>query len=359
MKKLFSYILLPLFLLGACSEPFLPEEEEDFFYVKRLNARFPVWVKGDLDSDVFLIIVHGGPGSTGTQYFHYGAFDPLQEDYAVVYWEERASGFSQGKGQGGQEHLNAEETSKDLQSVIEVINHKYSPNSVFIMGHSWGGVLTTAFLGNVPERQDLVNGWILVDGGHNWSLGQELSVAWVKDKAQSFIDGNEPSRFDNEHWREVLEWYEDNPLGDWDNSSSMSWIRKHVVYVDEADGYFLPENRDEVNEKTFGENGLGLQNTLGFYGAWAWFTNGNPPIWDSQKEITTDKMHNITVPTLITWGRHDGILPVELAQDAYDRISTHESDKSIIIYEQTAHSPMYEETIKFNQDVASFIEEYK
>lgn len=357
--RLFALLIFTLAAAAGCSEPFLPEAGEDFFYVKRRKARFPVWVKGNLDSDVFLVIVHGGPGSTGTQYFHYGAFDPLQEDYAVVYWEERASGFSQGNGPGGQNNLNAEEAAKDLEAVIEVVKHKYAPKDLFVLGHSWGGVLTTAFMGNIPERQNLADGWILVDGGHNWSLGQELSVEWVKNQARQFLDGSKSSRFDDEHWEEVLDWYADHPLGDWDNISSMGWIQKHVQYVDDADGYFLPENRDEINRRTFGENGLALQTAFDFSGAWAWFTNGDPPLWDSQKSITTDQMHQITVPTLIAWGRHDGILPVELAQDAYDRISTPEQDKSIVIYEETAHSPMYEETEKFNADVKRFIEAYR
>jgi len=359
MKKVALFFYTALMLLAACSEPFLPESDEDFFYVKRLEARFPVWVKGNLQSDVMLVIVHGGPGSTGTQYFHYGAFDPLQEDYTVVFWEERASGFSQGEGSGGQEHLNAEVTAQDLEAVLDVLEQKYEPESIFVLGHSWGGVLTTAFLGNKPERQSRIDGWILVDGGHNWSLGQELSVEWVKEKANNFIEGTENSRFDRKHWEEALEWYADNPLGNWEDINSMSWIQQHVVYVDDADGYFLPENRDKVTKKTFGERGLGLQNTLGFYGAWAWFREDGPPLWESQKAITTDKMHLITVPTLITWGRHDGILPVALAQDAYDRIATPPAEKSIIIYEQTAHSPMFEETQQFNADMKSFIEKFK
>jgi pimeloyl-ACP methyl ester carboxylesterase len=70
-------------------------------------------------------------------------------------------------------------------------------------------------------------------------------------------------------------------------------------------------------------------------------------------------MHHITIPSLITWGRHDGILPVPLAQDAYNRIATNRNGKSIVIYEHTAHSPMFEEKTKFNQDVASFMETYK
>ena len=345
--------------LFSCSKPFLPDKGEDFFYVRRLDARFPVWVKGNLQSETFIVIVHGGPGVTGTQYFHFGAFDELQKEYGVVYWDQRASGFSQGKGSGGVENLNAEEASKDLEAVIDVIQHKYNPTSVFMLGHSWGGVLTTCFLGNKPNRQNKVKGWILVNGGHNWSLGQVLSVEWVKNLANQFLDGIAVSRFNRNHWTRALDWYEKNPLGDWDNISSMSWIQKHVAYVDDADGYFLPENREEVYRRTFVERGLSAQNLFGFYGVWAWFTRGNPPLWDSQKEITTDQMHNITIPTLITWGRHDGILPVALAQDAYDRISTLTTDKSIIIYEHTAHSPMYEETMKFNADVRTFIEKYK
>ncbi len=358
-NQLIYFLISGLLLFASCSKPFLPEKGEDFFYVKRLNARFPVWVKGNLKSDVFLIIVHGGPGSTGTQYFHFGAFDDLQREYAVVYWEQRASGFSQGNGQGGQEHLNAEEASQDLEAVINVINHKYNPKSTFILGHSWGGVLTTCFLGNKPARQNMVNGWILVNGGHNWSMGQQLSVNWVKQRAEDFISGTATSRFNKKHWEKARDWYNKNPLGNWDNIRSMAWIQKHVAYVDDADGYFLPENRDEIERRTFGENGLGLQNAFGFSGIWAWFTKGNPPLWDSQKEITTDKMHQINLPTLILWGRHDGILPVTLAQDAYDRISTPSTDKGIIIYEHTAHSPMFEETAKFNQDVKAFIETYK
>ena len=167
MRYACLFLILGSFLLASCSSPFSPGEGDDFFYVRRDSARFPVWVRGDTDNDTFVVIAHGGPGSTGTQYFHYGAFAGLEAEYGVVYWEERASGYSQGNGKGGQDYLNAEETAKDLEAVIDVIKAKYSPSSTFLLGHSWGGVLGTAFLGNGAERQEKVTGWIEVSGGHN------------------------------------------------------------------------------------------------------------------------------------------------------------------------------------------------
>ena len=39
---------------------------QDYFWVERNNAVMPVWVRGNIDSGVFIIHNHGGPGSSGT-----------------------------------------------------------------------------------------------------------------------------------------------------------------------------------------------------------------------------------------------------------------------------------------------------
>jgi len=67
----------------------------------------------------------------------------------------------------------------------------------------------------------------------------------------------------------------------------------------------------------------------------------------------TNRMSEIDIPTLILWGRHDGILPVELAHQARESMAL--SDENFYIFEQSGHSPHYEETELFNQKVISFI----
>lgn len=359
MRSPLLLLAVALLTVVSCTSPFMPEDGHDFFYVKREGVRFPVWVRGNIEDDTFVVILHGGPGSTGTQYFHYGAYEGLEDSYAVVYWEQRASGYSQGNGSGGQENLNAEVLSRDLEAVIDALQFRYEPASVFLLGHSWGGALGTAFLGNDVDRQSKVDGWIEVTGAHNWELGQELSVAWVQEKAKGFIDDFKSSDSEKRYWRDALAWYEANPLGAWDRIDTMQWILQHVAYVEEADGYFLSCNGNVIEKHLEEIPGLDLHGLMQFYGPWAWFTDQGTPLWESQRAITTDKMHLITLPSLIVWGRHDGILPVALAQDAYDRLGTPASDKSIVIFENSAHSPMFEERDGFNQAVRDFIELYK
>jgi pimeloyl-ACP methyl ester carboxylesterase len=350
-----ALILAVAFTLPGCDAAFAPSEGEDFFFVKREGARFPVWARGDLDSDTFIVIIHGGPGSTGTQYFHLDAYEGLEDRYGVVYWEQRASGYSRGTGRGGQEHLNATRAARDVDSIVDVVRSNYEPERLFLIGHSWGGVLGTAYLALEPERQDKIDGWIEVNGGHNWRLGQELSVEWVRARAEEFIADPSESRFGADHWEEALEWYDDNPLGEWDRVNSMAWIRQHTQYVDDADGYFVRENRSII-DRLDDVPGLRWHGFMSFSTQWAWFNDRNPPLWESQYDATAAIMDRITLPSLIVWGRHDGILPVELADDAYERLGTPRSDKSIVIFEDSAHSPMFEQPDAFNRAVIDFIE---
>ncbi|MCL2008189.1 MAG: hypothetical protein FWG77_08905, partial [Treponema sp.] len=51
---------LPSF--GACDTLFLNDEykEGDWFYLENAGAVMPVWVQGNIASDVFVIWLHGG-----------------------------------------------------------------------------------------------------------------------------------------------------------------------------------------------------------------------------------------------------------------------------------------------------------
>ena len=39
---------------------------DNYFWIDRNNASMPVWVRGNIDSGVFIVFNHGGPGSSGT-----------------------------------------------------------------------------------------------------------------------------------------------------------------------------------------------------------------------------------------------------------------------------------------------------
>jgi len=90
-----------------------------------------------------VIVVHGGPG------WDYRSLLPLSalaDDYFVVFYDQRGSGLSPRVERGG---LTLESTLEDLDSIVE---HFRGNDQVALIGHSWGAMLVTAYLGRHPEK---------------------------------------------------------------------------------------------------------------------------------------------------------------------------------------------------------------
>jgi pimeloyl-ACP methyl ester carboxylesterase len=61
---------------------------------------------------------------------------------------------------------------------------------------------------------------------------------------------------------------------------------------------------------------------------------------------------SITIPTLITWGPDDGLLPVAHAYEARDRIP----GATLHVFERSNHAPMMEEPEAFNAAMRAFLD---
>ena len=100
-----------------------------------------------------LVVVHGGPGSD------YRALLPLQElsdQYYVVFYDQRGAGLSQRLDKS---QLTIEAYREELRGVIE---HYQSGSPVYLLGHSWGAMLGTSFLG---QHGELIDKAILIEPG--------------------------------------------------------------------------------------------------------------------------------------------------------------------------------------------------
>jgi pimeloyl-ACP methyl ester carboxylesterase len=337
MKKHIMLIFL-LFIFSACNDQLLNDEYEggDWFYLENNGAVMPVWVRGNKLSNVFIIFLHGGPGTTSLEAAISSAHKQLQNDYAFVYYDQRGSGGAQGNTKP--ESFTVEQFVEDLQKIVYVIRYKYNNPIIFLIGHSWGGGLGTAYLLST-ENQKYISGWIGGDTAHNFEEGMILSWEWVKDKANAKIDAG----IDVNYWKKELDWY---------NTASYTWdnfMNRHVNNVDKLDGYYYnASNKTDFPRWTAP---LPILYFLNF--------NYIQKRFNLEKFNLTSQMYKITVPSMICWGRHDGILPVKLAQDAYDNLGTDSNDKYLCIFEHSAHNPAIEETDIFVYEVKDFIEKYR
>ena len=76
------------------------------------------------------------------------------------------------------------------------------------------------------------------------------------------------------------------------------------------------------------------------------------------KDISfTDRLNEITIPSLVLWGKHDIIVPAVYAQEAYENLGS--NHKELFIFEKSGHSPMATEPDLFAEKVIDFINLYK
>ncbi len=312
----------------------------DFVFVRHKNADMPLWVKGNVTSDVFIIYLHGGPGGSSFIDIQNNFFSGIEEVYAMVYYDQRASGNSLGKSRN--ELLTLDQFVEDLDVVIQYIQQTYAPSNIVLMGHSWGGTLGTAYLLN-SDYQTKVSGWIEVDGGHNLGArAYEYSKNYVLEVADSLIE----NQIDESDWLDIKAYYQDKTS--WRNPEV---IIQHGLHVTQAGGYFY----DESNR----EGLVGIKNILFSETNFLALLTQNKHVvkhMDIWHYDFTDRLNEITIPSLLLWGQTDGILPVQLAYEA-DSVM-HLSEDQFYIFQKSGHSPHYEENGLFNQKVITFIADY-
>ena len=323
--KHFLFLTLALSLVAvSCQkeEISISENAADRFFLRSDNASMPVRVYGNTASKTFLIIVHGGPGGDDVVYRNDYVIQNLESKFAVVYWDQRNSGASQG-GANGDFNAVADFVS-DFEKLIVLLKYRYGNDiSLFANGHSWGGFLTPAFL-TKGNNQFSLKGWIQTDGAHNIPLLNEAAIKKLSEKAAVEIQAN----------RHVDDWKE---------------IKAY------CDGLSLP---------------LSLEETLKLMEWTKEVNKREKPTWASPHSITAewpvarlrdfsgpDEPHDV-IPTLILFGAHDYICPPALADDVELRISSVYKRK--VLFEHSGHSPMNGADEKaYWDEVIAFVQRFK
>ena len=133
---------------------------------------------GSPDSSL-VIFLHGGPGS---DYRSGLKVKQLAEaGYYVIFYDQRGTGLSK------RHDKNTHSIQQYLDDISAVIDYyRTSPNQkVFLFGHSWGAMLTAAYINAYPDR---IDGAIFAEpGGFNKQLLDEYGEASRKLKVFSEI----------------------------------------------------------------------------------------------------------------------------------------------------------------------------
>ncbi|MEO5978163.1 MAG: alpha/beta hydrolase [Chryseolinea sp.] len=336
-----TLLLLMLLILNCKDDEFY---QGDFFYLVNKGAEMPVSVRGNKNSGVFIIFVHGGPGGTALQKIGLPAFEALEKSYATVFWDQRASGSSQGNSDN--KYLTLDQFTEDLDKLVDLIKGKYHNPEIFLMGHSWGGCLGTSYLTS-PARQQKIKGWIEVDGAHNNPKADSLSLKYVTDYAHTQIKNGVEKTF----WNYVLGWYVGNPNFTTDQL-------EHYSFVEKAHGYVFDQTLQSGQKFPNYSFAYLFESPANVTAALTNYSHVIKSFIISDIDLTSS-MGNITLPTLIIWGLRDGVIPYPMANQAFQALGTLNENKKIVTLSNSAHNGFYEEPENFVAAVTFFIEQYR
>ncbi len=338
MKKIII-VLFSVYLFSGCeSESILLD---DHFFVENAGAIMPVLVRGNLESNNIVLFLHGGPGGSASQAAFLPAFKDLEDQYLMAYWDQRASGLSQGNPD--ESTYTVEQFTADLDVVVAVLQERYPGQTIFLFGHSWGGALGSAYL-STSNYQDNISGFIIMNSGHNLEMGLPLSVDWVENYAEEQI----ASGINEKYWTNVREWCTAGP----DMTIPENYF-EYVGYLLETDAYRHDNQSVDVGKVTLGDILNSRMSLAAFFNGGYLARNFNILELNLSKD-----MQRITIPTLVLWGKHDGVNTLEMGYDAYNSIGSHSENKEMIILENSAHEGYLEEPESFKASVAAFIDQY-
>ena len=325
----------PLLLLG-CSAM---QTEGDWFVVRNDGADLPVTVRGDRGADAFVVWLAGGPGDP-VAIARGDATDRLEEELGMVYWDQRGAGSA--GGNATPDSFTIEQYVDDTDAVVRVIDELYAPEHLFLLGHSWGGTLGTAYLLDA-ERQARISGWIDVDGNHDNPLIFPMKIAWLG----AYADGQIAKGVDVAHWTEIRDWCASEPALTVEN-----WHEWNEL-VEETNAIFHDPNVGF--DVSFDLLFRSPESPLAYLAVNDGYADASLHTDASSFETLSfsDEMDAITVPTALVWGRYDGIVPMD-AMDAA-RTSLTNADVTSIVLEDSAHFPFLEEPQAFAEAVLDFV----
>lgn len=167
------FALLYVLTIGEYTVPETVAQDPSLPHITIDGVTYHAETFGDPSNPV-VITIHGGPGG---DYRSNLSLQALADEYYVVFFDQRGAGLSPRVDPG---EITLESAIADLDSVVDYYGHGEPVN---LVGHSWGAMLASAYLGRYPQKVDHV---VLAEPGF---LNSEFAEEWAAGTQMHFSSG--------------------------------------------------------------------------------------------------------------------------------------------------------------------------
>lgn len=285
-------------------------------------------IRGENKDNPVLLMLHGGPGAAQIG-FNRDYQQELEKHFIVVNWDQRGAGLSYSKTVP-RESMNVEQFLLDTIEVTEFLKKEFQKDKIYLIGHSWGSILGLLAIHKYPEHFIHYFG---VSQVVSMKAAEELSYELVLAKAreQNHLKAiNELTAIGKPPW------------------SSLKHDRIHQKYLDlfgggiSHDGKFVKELVKKLiksKEYTFLDVIRHMKGQL----------NSMKIMAAEMRELDLGNIYKVEVPVTIIMGKHDMQVPNAPTLEFYEQLEA--PIRECIVFENSAHSPNYEELDRFTEVV--------
>lgn len=297
-------------------------------------------IRGRDTSKPVLLYLHGGPGSPEFPFVR--QFDSGLEDlFVVCYWDQRGAGLSYYKDIPP-ETMTLSQFVDDAGEVSKYLIRKFNREKIYLLGHSWGTLLGSFMINKYP---DYYYAFISIGQVAQQERSEIISYNFVLSRARELKDRKAIKKIEK-----IGPPPYSNPDKGLDN---MMKERKYVTRYGGAvkNGNFYAEAvkalfncreysvRDKINYMK------GMKFTLNYF----WETVMKSDLF---RDIPSQK-----IPVYIMQGTNDYQTAYSVAKEYFDSLKA--PVKQFFPFENSAHSPIFEEPEKFEEILKEILIEQK
>ncbi|MFP4063998.1 MAG: alpha/beta fold hydrolase [Bacteroidales bacterium] len=338
--------LIALLLMVSCSTYRANVIGEEGVYVYNMvkigGVSQSVMIRGTNINNPVMLYLHGGPGyplfpldpsaPLGWDDQEERMMSRLEEEFTMVYWEQRGTGRSYSWQLPG-DSMNVDRFVEDTRELVDYVTGLLGQEKVFLWGHSWGSNVGALYASRYPET---LYAYMSTGQSVEPYKNERLCYNFVLEKALE--DNNRRALRQLERVDTLPENY-----GVRDALLVRRWVynyggivyngsneRPYVDFPDvwrtlTAPQYSLIDKMNLVLRPYYSINQL----------------------WNPLKELDlTRDAPRIEVPVFFLVGRHDIIVSAKLAE-AYFHMLDAPAGKTLVWFEKSAHRPYHEEPDKF------------
>jgi pimeloyl-ACP methyl ester carboxylesterase len=157
LEEKMKILSMALFIIIAISNSVysmdINETIDAEFFVKSDGAELYIRVRGQNIHNPVLLFLHGGPGeATGPLFFQAYAGPELEKHFIVGYLHQRNTCKSPSVPVAT---LTIEQFVKDVYNVVEFLREKFNKDKIFLLGHSFGGILGYMYLLEYEDNNNI------------------------------------------------------------------------------------------------------------------------------------------------------------------------------------------------------------